>query len=117
MQEHVKETIMSKAKLIITGIVFSAVLVLGLFIFFKYFFTYEQRQIVQRKIGSITGQNMTVTVFGFDGRIIKRWVGVEKITSGYSRPGSGERTYTFFYTRDGKYVQIPDSVWYLAEEE
>jgi hypothetical protein len=108
----------SKVKLAVTGIVVSAILILGLFIFFKYFFTYEQRQIVQRKIGSVTGQNLTVTVFGFDGKIIKRWVGVEKITSGYTRGGSsGERSYTFFYTRDGKYVQIPDSVWYIAEEE
>ncbi len=108
---------MSKVKLVVTGIVVSVVLVLGLFVYFKYFFTYEQRQIIQRKIGSVTGQNMTVTVFGFDGKIIKRWVGVEKITSGYARTGSGERAYTFFYTREGKYVQIPDSVWYIAEEE
>ena len=107
----------SKAKLAVAGIIVSVVVVFGLFVFFKYFFTYEQRQIVQRKIGSVTGQNLTVTVFGFDGKIIRRWVGVEKITSGYSRGTSGERAYTFFYTREGKYVQIPDSVWYIAEEE
>lgn len=87
------------------------------FIFFKYFFTFEQRQQFKRKVETVTGQNMVVTIFGFDGRIIKRWVGIQKITSGYSRPGSGERSYTYFYTRDGKYVQIPDSVWYIAEEE
>jgi hypothetical protein len=106
-----------KTKLAVIGTVAAVILVLGLFIFFKYFFTYEQRQIVQRKIGSVTGQNLTVTVFGYDGKIVKRWVGVEKITSGYARGGSGERSYTFFYTREGKYVQIPDSVWYIAEEE
>jgi hypothetical protein len=106
-----------KTKLAVIGIVLSVFMVFGVVIYFKYFFTYEQRQLVKRKIGSVTGQNMTVTVFGFDGKIIKRWVGIEKITSGYARANAGERSYTFFYTREGKYVQIPDSVWYIAEEE
>ncbi len=90
---------------------------LAIFIYFRYFFTFEQRQVIKRKIGSVTGQNLTVTIFGFDGRVIKRWAGVQKITSGYARDSSGERNYTYFYTREGKYVQIPDSVWYIAEEE
>lgn len=85
---------------------------LMLYLYFKYYFTSEQRNITQRKIDSITGQNLTVTVFGFDGRIIKRWTGVQKITS-----FKDQRNYTFFYTKDNKYVQIPDSVWYIAEEE
>ena len=70
------------------------------------------QNITNRKIEAITGQNLTVTIFGFDGRIIKRWTGVKKITS-----FKDQRNYTFFYTKDGKYVQIPDSVWYIAEEE
>jgi len=82
------------------------------YFYFRYYFTEEQKNITQRKIDSITGQNLVVTVFGFDGRIIKRWAGVKKITS-----FKDERNYTFFYTKDGKYVQIPDSVWYIAEEE
>ena len=106
-----------KTKFRIIGLILIVFLIIGTFLFFRYFFTYEQRQQVMRKIDTVTGQNMTVTVFGFDGRVIKRWVGIQKITSGYTRPGSGERTYTFFYTREGKYVQIPDSVWYIAEEE
>jgi hypothetical protein len=89
----------------------------GLFVYLRYFFTYEQRNVIKRKIETVTGQNLTITVFGLDGKIIKRWVGVEKITSGRAKDQSGERNYTFFYTKDGKYVQIPDSVWYLAEEE
>jgi hypothetical protein len=89
----------------------------GIFVYFRYFFTYEQRQQVKRSIDSVTGQNLTITVFGYDGRVIKRWVGIEKITSGRDRSGTGERNYTYFYTKDGKYVQIPDSVWYIAEEE
>ncbi len=101
----------------IIGSILLVVLVLGIFLYFRYFFTYEQRQHIKRQIDTVTGQNMTVTVFGYDGRIIKRWVGIQKITSGYSRGGSGERNYTYFYTREGKYVQIPDSVWYIAEEE
>jgi hypothetical protein len=104
-----------KSKII--GLVLLAILVLGSFIFFRYFFTFEQRQQIKRKIETVTGQNMTVTVFGYDGKIIKRWVGIQKITSGYSREKGGERNYTYFYTREGKYVQIPDSVWYIAEEE
>jgi hypothetical protein len=108
---------MSKIKMRIIIILLAIVTVFGLFVYFKYFFTYEQRQQVKRKIDSVTGQNLTITVFGYDGKIIKRWVGVQKITSGRGTPGMGERNYTYFYTRDGKYVQIPDSVWYIAEEE
>ena len=101
----------------IIGSTLLVALILGMFLYFRYFFTYEQRQQIKRKIDTVTGQNMTVTVFGYDGKIIKRWVGIQKITSGYSRGTSGERSYTYFYTREGKYVQIPDSVWYIAEEE
>ncbi|MDY6935821.1 MAG: hypothetical protein SVZ03_16580 [Spirochaetota bacterium] len=99
-------------KLKIFGIILILVLIAGIFVYFRYFFTYEQRNIVKRKIEVITGQNLTVTIFGFDGKIIKRWNGVQKITS-----GKEGRNYTYFYTRDGKYVQIPNSVWYVAEEE
>jgi hypothetical protein len=108
---------MVKTKLKIAGIVVLVLGIIAVALYFKYFFTYEQRQQFHRGIGSITGQNLTVTVFGFDGKVIRRWVGIQKITSGRTRDGSGERNYTYFYTRDGKYVQIPDSVWYIAEEE
>ena len=91
--------------------------IIALILYFRFYFTYEQKNVIQRKFDTITGQNLTVTIFGFDGRIIKRWTGVKKISAGRSRKDSGERNYTFFYTRENKYVQIPDSVWYLAEEE
>ncbi len=84
----------------------------ALYVYFRYYFTYEQKNIVQKQIETITGQNLTITIFGFDGKIIKRWTGVKKITS-----GKDTRNYTFFYTKDGRYVQIPDSVWYIAEEQ
>lgn len=93
-------------------IILTIFLVIAAYFYFRYYFTSEQKNITQRKIDAITGQNLSVTVFGFDGRIIKRWTGVSKITS-----FKDERNYTFFYTKDGKYVQIPDSVWYIAEEE
>jgi Tfp pilus assembly major pilin PilA len=97
--------------LLAIGIIISAI------IFIKYFFTYEKRQEIKRSFDSFTGQNLTVTVFGYDGKIIKRWTGIQKITSGKTNDGSGERNYVYFYTSKGKYVQIPDSVWYIAEEE
>jgi hypothetical protein len=106
-----------KIKTKIMGIILILAVIFSLFIFFRYFFTFEQRNVFQRKFETITGQNLTVTVFGFDGKIIKRWTGVQKITSGRTKDGSGERNYTYFYTKDNKYVQIPDSVWYIAEEE
>ena len=84
----------------------------GVYLYMKYYFSYEQKNIVQRKIENVTGQNLTVTVFSHDGRIIKRWINVKKITA-----PNDNRNYTFFYTQDGRYVQIPDSVWYVAEEE
>jgi hypothetical protein len=107
----------SKIKFNLVFILVLALSVFGLFIYFKYFFTFEQRQQVKRQIGSLTGQNLTVTVFGYDGKVIKRWTNVAKITSGRAKDDTGERNYTYFYTRDNKYVQIPDSVWYIAEEE
>jgi hypothetical protein len=106
-----------KTKLKVIAVILLLLCIAGIFIYFRYFFTYEQRNVLQRKIETITGQNLTITIFGFDGRIIKRWEGVQKISSGKARDGSGDRSYTFFYTRDNKYVQIPDSVWYIAEEE
>ncbi|MCU0847290.1 MAG: hypothetical protein MUD12_05325 [Spirochaetes bacterium] len=96
-----------------------SVIILGItgYLYFRYYFTYEQKNILLRKVDTITGQNLTVTVFGFDGRIIKRWINIKKISSGRIRENTGERNYTYFYTKDNKYVQIPDSVWYIAEEE
>lgn len=99
-----------KSRIILIAVIL--IMIISGFFYFKYFFTYEQKNITQRKIESITGQNLTVTIFGFDGRIIKRWTGVKKITS-----FQDQRNYTFFYTKEGRYVQIPDSVWYIAEEE
>ena len=99
-------------KLKIAGGIITALLIVFLIVYFRYFFTYEQKNIVRRQLDTITGMNLTVTVFGFDGRIIKRWTGVQRITS-----GKDLRPYTYFYTKDGKYVQIPNSVWYIAEEE
>jgi len=99
-----------KSRIIFVAVIL--ILVISGYFYFKYFFTYEQKNITQRKIESITGQNLTITIFGFDGRIIKRWTGVKKITS-----FQDQRNYTFFYTKEGRYVQIPDSVWYIAEEE
>lgn len=104
-------------KIKIIGAVFAVFFIIGLVVFFRYLFTFEQRQQIKRQIGSVTGMNLTVTIFGWDGRIIKRWTGVQKITSGRDVRATGERNYTYFYTRDNKYVQIPDSVWYIAEEE
>lgn len=102
----------TKSRLYVAAAIVLMLIFSGLYVYFKYFFSYEQKNIVQRKIETITGQNLTITVFGYDGRIIKRWYGVQKITT----PKDG-RNYSFFYTRDGKYVQIPASVWYIAEEE
>jgi hypothetical protein len=87
-------------------------LLLGIFIFFRFFFTYEQRNRFERSIGSVTGQNLVVTIFDMNGKIVRKYTGVQKITS-----GEPSRGYIYFYTAGNKYVQIPDSVWYIAEEE
>lgn len=101
-----------KLKLKLLFALFIILSIVGGYFYLKYYFTYEQKNITQKKIESITGQNLTVTVFGLDGKIIKRWTGIKKITA-----WSDDRNYTFFYTRENKYVQIPESVWYIAEEE
>ncbi len=105
-----KESNMKKLKILV--LVLIIFLILGIYLYFKYYFTYEQKNITQRKIEEYTGQNLSITIFGYDGRIIKKWTGIKKITS-----GRDTRNYTYFYTKDGRYVQIPDSVWYIAEEE
>lgn len=99
-----------KTKLI--GAAATVLIIMGVFVYFRYFFTYEQRNVVRRQIDSITGQNLTVTIFGWDGRIIKQWSGIKKVSS-----GKDLKYYTYFYTKEGKYVQIPASVWYIAEEK
>jgi hypothetical protein len=99
-------------KLKFAGILIILLFIAGLFLYFKYFFTYEQKNIAKRKLETITGQNLTVSVIGFDGKVIKRWGNVQRITS-----GEIDKSYTYFYTKENKYVQIPDSVWYIAEEE
>ena len=106
-----------KFKLKIIAIVGTILIIIAAILYFRFYFTYEQKNIIQRQFDTITGQNLTVTIFGFDGRIVKRWTGVKKISAGRTRKDLGERNYTFFYTRENKYVQIPDSVWYIAEEE
>jgi len=101
-----------KMKFKIISIITALLVIVLVVLYFRFFFTFEQKNIVKRQIETITGQNLSITVFGFDGRIIKRWTGIKKITS-----GKDSRGYTFFYTKDNKYVQIPNSVWYIAEEE
>ena len=107
--------IRTKSKVIIFLII--AMLLISGIIYFRFFFLYEERVVIGRKSVSITGMNLTVTIFGCDGKIVKRWKNVNKITSGRAPDGSTERYYTSFFTRDRKYVQIPNSVWYVAEEE
>ncbi|MBP7583322.1 MAG: hypothetical protein KBA61_04770 [Spirochaetes bacterium] len=99
-------------KIKIWGGLAGLVLIIITILYFRYYFSYDQRNILRRKIDTVTGMNMNVTVFGFDGRIVKRWSGIQRITS-----GKEGMPYTYFYTREGKYVQIPASVWYIAEEE
>jgi hypothetical protein len=102
----------TKIKILAVILVFFAIG--GVYLYFKYYFTYEQKNITQRKIETVIGQNLTVTVFSFDGKIVKQWQNVKKITSGI---GDRNLSYTYFYTNDNKYVQIPNSVLYIAEEE
>ena len=68
-----------KKYLIMFGI--CALIVGAMFIYFRFFFTYEQRNRFQRSIESVTGQNLTVTVFDGTGKTVRKWTGVQKITS------------------------------------
>ncbi len=99
-----------KRKFLITLIALLALI--GIAVYFRFFFTFEQRNIFRRRVSGITGMNLTVTVFDQNGHIVKRWTNVQRITS-----GSDRQYYTYFFTKEGKYVQIPSSVWYIAEEE
>ena len=103
-------TISKKIKLIAIVLIFLGMG--GVFLYFKYFFTYEQKNILKRKVEAITGSNLTITIFSYNGTIIKRWDHIKKITS-----AKENRNYTYFYTKDNRYVQIPNSVLYIAEEQ
>ena len=103
---------MQKIKKYFIMLVVFVVLLGSAFLYFKYYFNYTARNKLQRQIDNIRGQNLTVTVFGVDGKIIKRWYGIKKITS-----VSESRGYVYFYSSDNKYVQLPNSIWYIAEEE
>jgi hypothetical protein len=92
--------------------ILAGIVILAGFIFFRFFFTYEQRNKFTRSIETVTGQNLIVTIYDMNGKIIKRYSGIQKITSGET-----DRSYVYFYTPENKYVQIPDSVWYIAEEQ
>ncbi len=86
--------------------------IFALFIYFRFFFTYEQRNRVKRSIESVTGQNLKITLYDLNGKTIRQWEHVPKIST-----GGDNKHYIFFYTENGKYVQISDSAWYTAEEE
>lgn len=102
---------MKKAKIIgILAVVIVVVSVFGYFYFF--YFNIERTNILRRSIDKYTGQNLTITLFSYSGQMLKQWKNVKKITS-----GADTRNYTYFYTDAGKYVQIPNSVTYIAEEE
>ncbi len=105
------------SKFKITGVLVTILLIFMGYIYFRYFFSYEQKNQIRRQIETFTGINLTVTVFAYNGQVVKKWYNVKKITSGKSGDGAGERNYTYFYTDKGKYVQIPDSVFYIAEED
>ncbi len=101
---------LKKIKIIVIFLIIAGII--AGFIYFRFFFSHEQRNIFQKRVENITGQNLTVTVFSADGNVLKRWTGIQKISCGVDG-----HYYTYFYTKDNKYVQIPDSVWYIAEEE
>jgi hypothetical protein len=101
-----------KRRLIFGSVAVVVVAAIGFWLYFFYF-NIERSNILKRSIDKYTGQDLTVTIFSYDGKIIKQWHNVKKITSG----GDSSRYYTYFYTQDGKYVQIPNSVTYIAEEE
>ncbi len=88
-----------------------ASIIVGYF-YFKYFFSEEQKNITKRKIENLQGLNLKVTVFGMDGKILATYKNVGKITS-----STDGRNYTYFRTSDDRYVQIPNSVWYIAEDQ
>ncbi len=103
---------MRKTKIIFIGVVILLAAIFAGWIYFFYF-NIERTNIIRRSVDKYTGQNLTVTIFSMDGKIIKQWRGVKKITSS----GDSGRPYTYFYTKNNKYVQIPISVTYIAEEE
>ncbi len=98
-------------KLKIFGIFFVVILIVIGSVYWKYFGTAERKNITMRKVENLQGLKMTVHVFSYSGRILRTYENVSKITS-----GKGDRSYTYFRTSDNRYVQIPNSVCYIAED-
>ncbi len=82
------------------------------YIYFKFYFKPGKENETRYAIDSITGQNLTVTVFSIDGKVLRKWNNVKIITT-----IKDKGNFSYFYTKDKKYVQIPESVTYIAEEE
>ncbi len=106
---------MSKIKVIFSMIIIVVVMAVFGWLYFFYF-NVERSNQIRRSIDKYTGQNLTISVFSLNGQLIKQWKNVSKVTSG-SAGGADQRNYTYFYTKEGKYVQLPNSVYYIAEEE
>ncbi len=102
-----------KTKFKVAALLLIVITAIGGYIYVKYFITHDKKNKFKRSLEEYTGQNLTITIFSYEGKIVKRWKNVPKITSGEGT----ERNYTYFYTSKNKYVQIPNSVWYIAEEE
>jgi len=96
-----------KAKIIMFLVLI--LVIIGLVVYFSYFFNAPRKDAVLPGAG-MRG-NLTVTVFGNDGKIIKRWTGMKRAAA------RDAATTNLFTTREGKSVQIGPAVWFIAEEE
>ena len=96
-----------KAKIIMFLVLI--LMIIGLVVYFLYFFNAPRKDAVLPGAG-MRG-NLTVTVFGNDGKIIKRWTGMKRAAA------RDAATTNLFTTREGKSVQIGPAVWFIAEEE
>jgi hypothetical protein len=99
-------------KIKIVGVFLTIGMIITGYFYFKYYFSEEQKNITKRKIENLQGLNLTVTIFGMNGKILATYKKVKKITSAIDG-----RDYTYFRTNDDRYVQIPNSVFYIAEDQ
>ena len=99
-------------KIKIVGVFLTIGMIIAGYFYFKYYFSEEQKNITKRKIENLQGLNLTVTIFGMNGKILATYKNVKKITSAIDG-----RAYTYFRTNDDRYVQIPNSVFYIAEDK
>lgn len=87
---------MEKAKKIAIFVTIGLVVIIAIFVYFKYFFTEEAQNKISRKITSTLGVTGMVEVYN-GGSVMKRFLKVDKLSTAYGTEDNNARPYRYGY--------------------